>query len=94
MRLSFCAPYFHTIVHSFESGTKGILVLRLSSAWISGFGNNISCLLTAVVLLQNVKPEKLFTKERAVKQLLEIIDETTSQNNGKFYAWDKSEVPW
>lgn len=44
--------------------------------------------------LQNVIPEKLFTKERAVKQLLEIIDGTTNQSNGKFYAWDKKEIPW
>ena len=44
--------------------------------------------------MQNVKPEKLFSKERAVKQLLDIIDSTTSQSNGKFYAWDKKEIPW
>ena len=44
--------------------------------------------------MQNVAPEKLFTRERAVKQLLEIIDGTTAESNGKFYAWDKQEVPW
>lgn len=44
--------------------------------------------------LQNVRPEKLFTKERAVRQLLEIIDGTTNQSNGRFYAWDKQEIPW
>jgi len=46
------------------------------------------------VVLQNVVPEKLFTKERAVKQLLEIIDGTTTESNGKFFAWDKQEIPW
>lgn len=44
--------------------------------------------------LQNVRPEKLFTQERAIKQLLEIIDRTTMTGNGKFYAWDGQEVPW
>lgn len=44
--------------------------------------------------MQNVKPEKLFSKEQAVKQLLDIIDSTTTQSNGKFYAWDKREIPW
>lgn len=43
---------------------------------------------------KNVVPEKLFTKERAVKQLLEIIDGTTTESNGKFFAWDKQEIPW
>lgn len=47
-----------------------------------------------LLYMQNVVPEKLFTKERAVKQLLEIIDDTTTESNGKFYAWDKQEVPW
>ena len=44
--------------------------------------------------MQNVKPEKLFSRERAVKQLLEIIDSTITASNGKFFAWDKQEVSW
>lgn len=43
---------------------------------------------------KNVVPEKLFSKERAVKQLLGIIDDTTTESNGKFLAWDKQEIPW
>lgn len=50
--------------------------------------------LTCLHVLQNVVPEKLFSRERAVKQLLEIIDSTTIETNGKFFAWDKQEVPW
>jgi len=46
------------------------------------------------VYAQNVKPEKLFTKERAIKQLLDIIDKTTMEENGKFFAWDGQEVPF
>ena len=44
--------------------------------------------------MQNVKPEKLFTKARAVKQLLGIIDSVTMAENGRFFAWDRQEVPW
>ena len=44
--------------------------------------------------MQNVKPEKLFTKDRAVKQLLGIIDSVTMAESGKFFAWDRQEVPW
>ncbi len=35
---------------------------------------------------QNVKPEKLFTKERAIKQLLDIIGKTTMEENGKVFG--------
>ena len=44
--------------------------------------------------MQNVKPDKLFTKDRAVKQLLGIIDSVTMAESGKFLAWDRQEVPW
>lgn len=43
---------------------------------------------------RNVAPEKLFTRERGVRQLLDIIDRATMEDNGKFYAWDGSEIPW
>ena len=46
------------------------------------------------VYMQNVKPEKLFTKERAIKQLLDIIDKTSMEDNGKFLAWDGQEIPF
>eukprot|EP00891_Asterochloris_glomerata_P008672 jgi/Astpho2/8672/Aster-08303 len=43
---------------------------------------------------KNVKPDKLFTKDRAVKQLLGIIDSVTMAESGSFFAWDRQEVPW
>ena len=45
-------------------------------------------------VVQNVKPEKLFTRERAVEQLLGIIDGVSMQDNGRFYAWDGQEIQW
>jgi hypothetical protein len=41
-----------------------------------------------------VAPEKLFSRERAVGQLLAIIDRTTMRETGKYYAWDGQEIPW
>ena len=43
---------------------------------------------------RNVVPEKLFTKERAVRQLLDIIGGATLEQNGLFFAWDKQIIPW
>ena len=45
-------------------------------------------------LVQNVKPEKLFTKERAVKQLLNIIEGVTMETNGGYLAWDGQSIPF
>lgn len=44
--------------------------------------------------MQNVQPEKLFTRERAVQQLLGIIDSTSMQDNGRYIAWDGQDIPW
>ncbi|GAV69952.1 hypothetical protein CFOL_v3_13452 [Cephalotus follicularis] len=44
---------------------------------------------------QNNVPEgKLFTKEFSVEKLLNIINNTSSHDNGKFFAWDGQEIPW
>ncbi|BDA48718.1 probable c-factor [Coccomyxa sp. Obi] len=43
---------------------------------------------------KNVKPEKLFTRERAVKQLLDIIDNVTMEDNGRYIAWDGQDIPF
>ena len=37
---------------------------------------------------------KLFTRERAAAQLLGLIDGARLGDNGKFWAWDGSEIPW
>jgi NAD(P)-dependent dehydrogenase (short-subunit alcohol dehydrogenase family) len=42
----------------------------------------------------NVPPDKLFTTERCVRQLLEVIDRRQPADSGRFYAWDGSELPW
>lgn len=43
---------------------------------------------------RNVPDGKLFTTERAVGQLLGILDRVTPKDNGRFFAWDGSEIPW
>lgn len=43
---------------------------------------------------KNVRPEKLFSRERGVAQLLQIIDSLTMEDSGRFIAWDGSDVPW
>ena len=43
---------------------------------------------------KNVPEGKVFPRDRAVRQLLEIIDRTSMAANGKYYAWDGSEIPW
>ncbi|HSN72532.1 MAG TPA: SDR family NAD(P)-dependent oxidoreductase [Steroidobacteraceae bacterium] len=43
---------------------------------------------------RNVPPEKLFTPERSVRQLLKIIDDITPAESGRFIAWDGSAIPW
>ncbi|KAK8506751.1 hypothetical protein V6N12_002197 [Hibiscus sabdariffa] len=43
---------------------------------------------------RNVPAEKLFTKEFSVQKLLNIINNTKQQDNGKFFAWDGQEIPW
>ena len=49
---------------------------------------------SADVCMQNVKPEKLFTKARAVKQLLDIIEGVTMETNGSYLAWDGQNIPF
>ncbi|THU48086.1 hypothetical protein C4D60_Mb09t22520 [Musa balbisiana] len=43
---------------------------------------------------RNVPKGKLFTKEFSVQNLLGIIDNAKSSDNGKFFAWDGQEIPW
>jgi NAD(P)-dependent dehydrogenase (short-subunit alcohol dehydrogenase family) len=41
-----------------------------------------------------VAPEKLFAPERTVRQLLDVIDQLTPADSGRFVAWDGSSIPW
>nr|WP_067291886.1 SDR family NAD(P)-dependent oxidoreductase [Marinobacterium profundum] len=43
---------------------------------------------------KRVAPEKLFTVERSVRQLLKVLDEARNGPSGRFLSWDGSEVPW
>jgi NAD(P)-dependent dehydrogenase (short-subunit alcohol dehydrogenase family) len=41
-----------------------------------------------------VKPDKLFSVERASEQLLGVIDGLNPSQTGGFFAWDGEPVPW
>jgi NAD(P)-dependent dehydrogenase (short-subunit alcohol dehydrogenase family) len=43
---------------------------------------------------RGVPGHKLFTPEQAAAKLLSVIDSLDGESNGKFYAWDGSEIPW
>jgi NAD(P)-dependent dehydrogenase (short-subunit alcohol dehydrogenase family) len=42
----------------------------------------------------NVPPEKLFSIERTVNQLLEVIEKLDKNDSGQFFSWDGSKLPW
>lgn len=41
-----------------------------------------------------VPPEKLFSAERTVSQLLAVIQQLTPEDRGQFFNWDGSHLPW
>jgi NAD(P)-dependent dehydrogenase (short-subunit alcohol dehydrogenase family) len=43
---------------------------------------------------RNVPPEKLFSVDRTVAQLLAVIDRVESTDSGEFFNWDGSRLPW
>jgi NAD(P)-dependent dehydrogenase (short-subunit alcohol dehydrogenase family) len=43
---------------------------------------------------KNVPAEKLFSVERTVAQLLEVIDNLEEGDSGQFFSWDGSRLPW
>lgn len=42
----------------------------------------------------NVPPEKLFSVERTVTQLLTVIEQLENHDSGQFFSWDGSQLPW
>jgi NAD(P)-dependent dehydrogenase (short-subunit alcohol dehydrogenase family) len=42
----------------------------------------------------NVLPEKLFSPERTVRQLLSVMDGLQTADSGEFFSWDGSPLPW
>ncbi len=43
---------------------------------------------------RNVPPEKLFSSDRTVRQLLEVIHRLQESDSGEFFSWDGSRLPW
>lgn len=43
---------------------------------------------------KNVPPEKLFSVDRTVTQLLTVMENLTAADSGQFFSWDGSRLPW
>lgn len=43
---------------------------------------------------KNVPPEKLFSVEKTVNQLLQVINGLKIEDSGQFLSWDGSRLPW
>ena len=43
---------------------------------------------------KNVPPEKLFSTELTVSQLLSVMEGLDISNSGQFFSWDGSNLPW
>ncbi len=43
---------------------------------------------------RGVPSEKLFSTERTVSQLIEVLCKVTPQDSGEFFSWDGSRLPW
>ncbi|PZO42318.1 MAG: cell-cell signaling protein, partial [Phormidesmis priestleyi] len=41
-----------------------------------------------------VPPEKLFSTERTVRQLIAVMSALTIADSGEFFSWDGSRLPW
>jgi NAD(P)-dependent dehydrogenase (short-subunit alcohol dehydrogenase family) len=42
----------------------------------------------------NVPPEKLFSIERTVNQLIAVIEQLRDSDSGQFFSWDGTRLPW
>ncbi len=43
---------------------------------------------------RGVPPEKLFSPERTVSQLIAVLESVTPSDSGEFFSWDGSRLPW
>ncbi|MEM8503043.1 MAG: SDR family NAD(P)-dependent oxidoreductase [Cyanobacteria bacterium P01_D01_bin.1] len=43
---------------------------------------------------RGVPPEKLFSTEKTVTQLLKVLESVTIKDTGEFFSWDGSRLPW
>ncbi len=43
---------------------------------------------------KSVPPEKLFSVDRTVRQLLDVIDQLENHQSGEFFSWNGTQIPW
>jgi NAD(P)-dependent dehydrogenase (short-subunit alcohol dehydrogenase family) len=43
---------------------------------------------------RNVAPDKLFSVDRTVTQLMAVIEQLQPDDSGQFFSWDGSRLPW
>ena len=43
---------------------------------------------------RGVPPEKLFPVEKTVGLLIDVLENVTIEDNGSFFSWDGSRLPW
>ncbi|MBE9076433.1 SDR family NAD(P)-dependent oxidoreductase [Romeria aff. gracilis LEGE 07310] len=43
---------------------------------------------------RNLPPEQLFSVERTVEQLIEVLQNLEATDSGAFFSWDGSRLPW
>lgn len=43
---------------------------------------------------RNVPPERLFSVDRTVTQLVAVLDGLGKEDSGQFFSWDGSQLPW
>jgi NAD(P)-dependent dehydrogenase (short-subunit alcohol dehydrogenase family) len=43
---------------------------------------------------RGVAPEKLFSIDRSVSQLMQVMNALTPENSGEFFSWDGTPLPW
>ncbi|MGB3535278.1 MAG: SDR family NAD(P)-dependent oxidoreductase [Microcoleaceae cyanobacterium] len=43
---------------------------------------------------RNVPPEKLFSVEKTVSQLIAVMTQLDTKESGEFFSWDGSRLPW
>lgn len=75
--------------------TKGISIeLRRRRVWALSYHPGTTDTGLSEPFQANVKPEKLFTTDYTVSQVLGIVDSMTEELSGGFFAFDGSRIVW
>eukprot|EP01041_Mallomonas_annulata_P001716 gene1716-3321_t len=85
-RMSKAALNMFTKTLSIEMKRQGGLALSIHPGTVS---TDLSAPFSA-----NVRKEKLFTPEKSVKLMLDVIEKATMQDSGSFFAYDGTIIPW